>query len=121
MENILDSYPSPKPNNEKYTEYWNMYLRDIGDRENLKPSHVTQLKILCSLCIEYDELQEILELEGRTYESMGRNGLQIKLKPEVQLIKSCIAEIRNYSKMLDLVLSKDQTMTNGDKENNEFK
>lgn len=120
MEDILEKYPSPNPDSEKFTEYWNTLLPDIKDRENLKKSHLIQLKILCSQIVEYDELSEFLLYNGRTYESMGRNGLQIKLRPEVQLIKACVVEIRNYSKMLDLVLVKDKKMTNEEDEKNEF-
>lgn len=112
-------YPSPRPENAAFTEYWEMYLEDIGHRENLKKSHLQQLKVLCDISVEYDELQEMLILEGRTYESIGRNGLQIKLRPEVLQLNKILAEIRNYSKMLGLILFKD-TATKEEEEEDEF-
>ncbi len=117
---MIEKFPSPKPLNGAYTKYWEMFIADISDRENLKLSHLTQLKILCSLCVEYDELEEIIELEGRTFTSEGRNGRQVKARPELALLKSCIAEIRSYSKMLDLVLVKDKKLSNVEEEKNEF-
>lgn len=112
-------FASPRPDKESFNHYWEMFLPDIQDRENLKPSHLQQLRILCDLSVEYDELQEILDLEGRTYISDGRNGQQIKLRPEVQQMNRCVSEIRNYSKILGLVLFKD-TKTNDNEDKNEF-
>lgn len=118
MTDIFNKYPSPseKPT---FIKYWEMYLADIKDRDNLKPSHLQQLKILCDLSVEYDELKEILDLEGRTFETEGRNGFQIKLRPEVSQLNRVVSEIRSYSKMIGLVLVKDQTSTK-EEEPNEF-
>ena len=112
-------FRSPRPDSPNFNQYWNMFLPDIKERENLKQSHLQQLKILCDLSVEYDHLQTIIDLEGRTYLSTGRNGDQIKLRPEIQQINRCVAEIRNYSKHLGLVLFKD-TKTNDKEEDNEF-
>ena len=113
-------FPSPRPDRQSFTKYWESFLPDIQDRENLKPSHLQQLRVLCDLSVEYDQLQEIIDIEGRTYESIGRNGNQIKLRPEIQQLNKVISEIRSYSKMLGLVLYKD-TKTNDDEEEDEFK
>lgn len=120
MEEILIKFPSPHADNKRFTYYWETLLPDIHDRENLKKSHLQQLRVLCFLFVEYDDLQEFLELNGRTYVSVGRNGNQIKPRPEIALIKSCVSEIRNYSKMLDLVLVKDKNMNNNGDEKNDF-
>lgn len=119
MNEIELKYPSPKPDKKSFNHYWAMFLPDVHDRENLKSSHLNQLRILCDLSVEYDELQDIIDLEGRTYLSTGRNGDQIKLRPEIQQLNRCVAEIRNYSKMLGLVLVKDTKMNDKD-EKNEF-
>jgi hypothetical protein len=120
MEDLVKKYPSPKKGNAAFDKYWATFLGDISDRENLKASHLTQLKILCSICVEYDELEEAIELEGRTYTSVGRNGTQVKTRPEVELLKTCRIEIRNYSKILGLVLVKDTRMSNVVEDKNEF-
>jgi phage terminase small subunit len=103
--------------NEAIKYYWEMFVGDLENRDNLKPSHLYQLKILCDLCVEYDEIKELLNLQGRTYESTGRNGTQIKLHPEVQQLNKIITEIRNYSKMLGIQLVKDTTSTKEPEEN----
>jgi hypothetical protein len=116
-EEIELKYRSPKPDKASFNVYWRMFLPDIDTRENLKASHLNQLRILCDLSVEYDELQEIIDLEGRTYLSVGRNGDQIKLRPEIQQLNRCVSEIRNYSKMLGLVLVKDTKMNKEDEKN----
>jgi hypothetical protein len=110
---------NPPSENENFKYYWNLFLPDIRERENLKPSHLQQLKVLCDLSVEYDTISEILILQGMTYESVGRNGMQIKLRPEVQQKNRVVSEIRNYSKMLGLILVKD-TKFNDEGEKNEF-
>lgn len=108
-------FPSPK-DKASFVRYWGMFLPDIQDRENLKPSHLQQLKILCDLSVEYDELLEIIDIEGRTYLSVGRNGDQIKLRPEISQMNRVVSEIRNYSKILGLVLFKDSKTTKEEEE-----
>lgn len=121
LENLLERFPSPKPDRPLFTMYWNKTLPDIAARENLKFSHLQQLQVLCSIYCERDELEETLLLEGRTYISEGRNGTQRKLRPEVGLLKTCYAEIRNYSKMLGLVLVEDKVFNNApEEEKNDF-
>jgi hypothetical protein len=84
---ILNRFPSPSEK-ETFKKYWNMYLCDIKDRENLKPSHLQQLRV-------------------------------IKIRPEVAQLNRVVTEIRNYSKILGLVLAKDTTTTK-EEEPNEF-
>ena len=117
----LKTIRNPKPDHAGFTEYWEETLPDIQGRENLKPSHLQQLRILCDLLVDYDQMQAIIEVEGRTYMSTGRNGDQLKLRPEVQQLNRVISEIRNYSKMLGLMLYKDTTTTNNDDQEDEFK
>jgi phage terminase small subunit len=105
--------------NEAIKYYWDMFIADIENRDNLKRSHLYQLRILCDLCVEYDEIKELLTLQGRTYESQGRNGTQIKLHPEVQQLNKILTEIRSYSRMLGIQLVKD-TKTTKEEEDNEF-
>lgn len=107
---IIDKYPCPSEK-ESFKHYWNMYLPDIKYRDNLKPSHLHQLKILCDLSVEYDEITTILREDGRTYESDGRNGFQIKLRPEVQQLNRVVGFIRDYFKLLGIELTKDTKIT----------
>lgn len=110
---------SPPRKNKAFVKYWDKFIEDVRHRENLKQSHLEHLRILCDICVEYDELQDSLELEGRTYESEGRNGRQIKMRPEVEQLKKVTAEIRNYSKMLKLILVDDKKL-NEEEEHNDF-
>jgi len=102
---------SPRPHDPEFTNYWNMFLNDIEDRANLKQSHLWQLTVLCDMAVEYEYLRNVLDVKGRTYSSEGRNGTQIKPRPELAQINKVYGEIRNYSKLFNIVLHKDQTVT----------
>lgn len=99
-------FNSPK-NDEKFKKYWNKYVEDISSRENFRESHLTQLEILCDLHVEYDTLLIVLDLEGTTYVTTGRFGVQVKVHPCVGQKNKVVAEIRAYLKLLGLTLSID--------------
>lgn len=114
-------YTSPR-NSKNFTRYWNTFINDIKDRPNLKPSHLYQLQVLCDLCVDYDELRDTIELLGRTYSSGGtRHGDQLKITPEVQQLNKVISEIRNYSKILGLILHNDTKTKEDEEDENDFK
>lgn len=103
-----------------FKSYWDRFIEDVKHRQNLKPSHLWQLTVLCDLCVEYDELREIISLTGRTRSNGGgRNGTQNVLVPEVLQLNRVVAEIRNYSKLLGLSLFDDKKIKE-DEEPNEF-
>jgi len=112
-------FTPPKKSNKAFVSFWTKFIEDVRHRDNLKPTHLHHLSILCDLCVEYDELLDSLDLEGRTYESVGRNGRQIKMRPEVDHLKKVTSEIRNYSKMLKLTLMDDKKL-NSEEEANDF-
>jgi phage terminase small subunit len=99
-------YPPPKDTPE-FIRYWNLYLPLVTRRENFSIAHLEQLKILCELYVMYDYLQDQILENGITYESGGRNGYQIKPRPEVAQLKDTRNQIYQYSKMLGLTLVKD--------------
>ena len=100
-------YPSPKKTNKKYTEYWNLYIEDVAERENFKRGHLLQLSVLCDLYVDLQKMDDFLDENGLTYESTSKNGFQIKPRPELIQKNRILSEIRNYSKMLGLLLVKD--------------
>jgi Phage terminase, small subunit len=103
-----------------FRRYWDNFIGDIKDRPNLKPSHLWQLQVLCDLCVEYDDLREIISITGRTVSNGGgRNGDVLRITPEVSQLNKILIEIRNYSRMLGLILVED-TKTKGEEEENEF-
>ena len=107
---VLDS---PRPDDKQFTKYWDMFILDVSMRENLKPGHLVHLKIYCGMLCQADSLETILDESGHTWESEGgRNGPQVKLRPESATYLNVIKEIRQYSVMLGLTLVKDTKMTN---------
>ena len=110
---------TPPRDTEEFLYYWNIFIVDVKERENLKQSHLLQLRMLCDLWVEHDVLVEEIEENGRTYKSEGRNGTQIKTAPEVTQLARVVSEIRNYSKMLGILLVKD-TKLNEEEDANEF-
>ena len=110
----------PPKSHPEFVKKWKALLPEITARDNFKPGHLYQLEVLCDLYVEYSQLMDILEVTGQTFVSIdGRNGTQIKQRPEVNQLNSVRAEIRSYSRHLGLLLVKD-TDTGGDQED-EFK
>lgn len=112
---------NPPKTNKIFVAKWNSLLPDVMARDNFKPGHLFQLEILCDLYVEYQDLLDSLELTGPTFVTTdGRNGTQVKMRPEVNQLNRVRAEIRNYSKHLGLLLVKDTETSEGSMED-EFK
>lgn len=115
----MSKFECPKTHPE-FVRKWDSLLPEIMGRDNFKRGHIYQLEILCDLYVEYAELMNILEVVGQTFVTTdGRNGTQLKQRPEVNQLNRVRSEIRNYSKHLGLLLVKDSD-TGGDDED-EFK
>ncbi len=110
----IDKYPPPRESVE-FEKYWEKYIDGICKRENFKPEHLDQLKVLCDLFVEHDEAIDFFSTHPRTYISVGRNGDQIKIHPLVSQLNRARSEIRAYTRSLGLVLFKD-TDVNEDKD-----
>lgn len=104
-------YPSPRPQNTIFTSRWNLFIEDVVDRPNFKRGHLYQLELLCNLYVELHAMEELIAEFGYTYEIVGRNGAQVKPRPEVTQKNRVLSEIRSYSKMLGLLLVKDSKFT----------
>lgn len=104
-------YKSPKSHRKTFTRYWNDYIEDITRRENFKLGHLRQLEILCDLHEEYEKITTLVGKLGYSYKSNGRQGIQHKIRPEVQQLNRLRSDIRNYSRTLGLLLMKDKNLT----------
>lgn len=81
--------------------YWEIFLPHLKSRNNFNKLYLKNLEILCQLYVTYDELMEELSL-GTTYTSDGRNGLQIKTKPEVLQKDKALDQILKYTNILNI-------------------
>lgn len=111
-------YPSPNPD-KHFSMYWDKYIEGVISRDNFRNEHLDQLAILCQLYVDNDTLTDEINETGMTYVTNGRNGIQIKIKPEVSQRNITRTEIRNYNKALGLIIEKDKT-NNGDKNEDEW-
>jgi hypothetical protein len=105
----------------KFEKYWNLYIGDVTARDNFKLGHLEHLRILCQIMVNFDKLQAQIDRDGFTYETdpdgKSRYGNQVKVNPACTLRDKILAEIRQYSKMLGLLLEKDKvTNEKGDKD-----
>jgi len=91
----------------KFKKYWNIFIKDVENRDNFKPTHVKQLEVLVDLLIEYDELTEFIRKNGYSFEASTQFGTGYKKYPEVDMRQKTITNIREYCKMLDITLTKD--------------
>lgn len=105
-----------------FVRRWNAYIEEIANRPNFKIGHTFQLEILCNLYVELEKLNAIIDVIGYTYESeKDRGGGTISRScPEVGIRKNVLSEIRNYSKMLGLLLVKDSDFSNDRPEDEEW-
>ena len=106
-------YPSPRKD-EQFKAYWHKMIDKVVERDNFHQSHLEQLRLLCDLFVDYDNLTQFVKENGWTYETCGRSGNLVKEYPQVSLRNKCFLEIRNYLKMLDIVLVKDNTQKEED-------
>lgn len=106
---VVKKPKNPFPKDRKFSVYWKRLAPNIETRENFSEMHLKNLEILCRLYVEYDALTCVIQEEGFTYISFGRNGEQIKPRPEVTMREKIYAEIRQYSRLLGIVLAKDNT------------
>lgn len=109
------AYPSPK-DDPVYAAKWNLFVGNVVARQNFKVGHLEQLNLLCDLYVEYEDLKAFVRKHGYTYTVSGKNGVQIKPYPEYLALSRVLSEIRNYSKVLGLLLVKDQKMNEPKKE-----
>ena len=113
---LLKKYKPPVKGKE-FKKYWVKLLPSVIGRDNFNDGHLKNLEILCSLYVDYDYLADRIKEEGFSYETEGRFGLQKKLNPEVGERKIVLAEIRQYSRLLDVVLKKDDSDKPDDDDN----
>lgn len=109
-------YPPPKAH-PTFRRVWAEYIDNICARENFKTGHLTQLEILCDLHVEYDQHQEFIRKNGRSYKVASRDGIIWRPFPEVLLLGKCQQQMLHYMKILGLLLKKDSsTKSGGEKE-----
>ena len=108
-------YPSPS-DHPTFKSRWNEFIQNVAVRENFNRGHLEQLSLLCDLYVDYEQLSSSIAVTGYSYESMGQSGIQIKPYPEVSMRTRALSEIRNYSKSLGLVLVKDNSTREEEKE-----
>lgn len=105
---------SPKPKDKEFTYYWSIFVVDVVQRDNFKEGHLEQLRILCQLYCEFNDLSARIKEEGYTYVTETRNGTQQKISGNVSVREKITSQICQYSKLLKLVLEKDKASGPGE-------
>lgn len=105
-------YPPPSKH-PVFREKWMSFIDNITRRDNFHISHLENFRILCNMYVEYEDLKEFIRVNGRSYCSLGRQGEVWKPYPEVMLLSKTEASIKEYSKMLGLILKKDHGTESG--------
>lgn len=114
MEDEASKHQYPPPgNNPAFRAKWMLFIENVISRDNFHIGHLETLKVFCKLLVEYDELEDFIAENGRSYCSVGRSGEVWKLYPEVLHLKRVEASIKEYSKLMDLVLKKDHGTESG--------
>jgi phage terminase small subunit len=103
-------FHAPKKD-EEFIYYWDKLLPQVVKRENFHESHLEQLEILCDLYLDYNRLTEFVKINGFSFMTSGRYGDTSREHVEVKVRQKTVSEIRAYSKLLGLTLSKDDAAT----------
>lgn len=98
-------YGAPKKGKE-FKKYWDLLLPQIKARDNFNENHLNQLEILCDLYLEYSTLTLFIKDNGYSFTTEGRYGMSSRPHVEVNFRSKVMAEIRAYTKLLDLVIDK---------------
>lgn len=108
-------YPPPKKN-PAFRQAWGKFIKSVTSRESFKEAHLSALEVLCDLYVEYEDLERTIRVEGRTYKRVSRFGETRAMHPAVGQMDKVRANIRQYTKMLDLFPKRDH---GGDSEGEE--
>lgn len=112
---------SPYAEDPVFLYYWESYVGDLKGRSNFKLGHLHSLELLCGLYVEYHEMCQLIKDEGKSYQTEGRHGMQIKQRPEVEMRAKTLAEIRQLTKQLGIILDKDAPNPEPDDKGNPWK
>ena len=108
---------SPPRQDKEFKVYWKLYIDNVLKRNNFRPDHLQQLKILCDLHVDYENLISVIKVEGLSVVNEGRYGFQVKARPEVAMKKDCVAQIAVYCKLLQLEIAAPEPEDPNDKDN----
>lgn len=108
-------FPPPKQN-PIFVRKWSLLLDSVVERDNFRKGHLLSLEILCDMYVEYEQISEFLRVNGQTYEADGRQGRIFRTFPQVGQMNKLKLEIRNYLRLLGLVLAKDMGKEDPDKD-----
>ena len=111
-------YPPPR-RDPVFRRYWGKFIHNVIGRESFKEAQLAALEVLCDLYVEYDDITSIIRKEGRTYETVSRWGKTRRMHPAVAQLDRVRANIRAYTKQLDLFPKRD-TADGGDGEDDEW-
>jgi hypothetical protein len=104
---LLKNYPPPENADAEFIKFWLLYLPGIVERDNYRPLHLQQLRILCQLLITEEKLFNILDAAGTLYETENKHGEKLfHTRPEVKQLYDCRKQIMEYQKMMGLLLTK---------------
>lgn len=101
-------YPPPK-RNAVFRKKWMKFISSLTSRDSFKEAHLQALEVLCDLYVEYEDLEKIIRTEGRTYKAVSRFGEARRMHPAVGQLDKVRANIRAYTKQLDLFPKKDNS------------
>lgn len=110
---VKKTYPAPK-DGKKFIEMWGLYHDAVVGHPKFKEHHLSLLETLCSLHQEKVHLEAILEVDGRTYQTSDKGIYRINTKPEVRQLAKIVDQIKGYSIVLGLTLTKHRDRKDND-------
>lgn len=104
-----DSLPYPPPSTHPlFRKVWAESVEGIVRRDGFQDAHLGLLETYCRLRVELRALDDFLSNNGHTFRVVTALGEQRKTFPEVKERQVCITQIASYSKLLDLIPTKNK-------------
>lgn len=107
------TYEVPNEKDPAYQQVWDEFYPIICAKSNFQTAHLKQLEVLCDLYVDQKRLRADIDKNGYTYFAKLRDGVLERPRPQVQMIYRVRADIKVYTDMLGLNLSKDKSRRPG--------
>lgn len=102
------TYEVPNDKDPIYKETWDLLYPLLASKKNFQTAHLKQLEILCDLYADQKRLRADIDKNGYTYVARLRDGVLERPRPQVVMLNRVRLDIKTYSDMLELNLSKDK-------------
>lgn len=102
-------YPPPSKH-PLFRKFWAESIDNLVRRKNFEPAHLGLLETLCRLRVELRALDDFVAENGHTFRVVTLLGEHRRTYPEINERNKVLTQIATFSKLLDLIPKKDNSV-----------